>query len=175
MTLQELLAEFLSQLQLLPLLFLRLLPRPKRQVSLWLPTYLSQALGKPSFRQTIQSQARLFRKLKQICYRQMNADTSSQNLNLKCLNCTMSGQVSLVAGGFTIPSDDSINIGALTSFIEDGFLEFDTTNMAGNMSFELDLLPGFTVSAAIGGLPRRSLGSIVVSQTLYTVDFIESG
>lgn len=68
-----------------------------------------------------------------------------------------------LAGGFTYdPVNDDYSVSALEDFFTEGYFNFTASNLAANISFEVDFLPGFTASAGIAKLPRQTLGAIQV-------------
>lgn len=79
---------------------------------------------------------------------------------MTCLDCTASGSLELVAGGFSMSSDGT---DALTDFFENGYLELAATGVRANMSLELSLLPGFSASGnLIAVLPISRIKPISV-------------
>ncbi|KAK5079153.1 hypothetical protein LTR64_002427 [Lithohypha guttulata] len=86
-----------------------------------------------------------------------------ENIRLSCQNCTMTGNIELKAGGFSVTDSDPE---VLMDFFDDGFLEFDATNIAAMMDFELELLPGLNVLEYTAQLPSIPLGAIVIAGVL---------
>ncbi len=75
------------------------------------------------------------------------------------------GSLDLKAVNLNLTSADSDiydDIQATADFFKEGWLEFDANNMAANMSFELDFMPGFTAQY-VAELPDIPLGGIDVS------------
>lgn len=84
-----------------------------------------------------------------------------QNVRLSCVNCTMTGNIALTAGGFEVDTDD-MEIDEAEQFLQQGFLEFDATNISAHMEFELAFLPGFTIQGYTARLPSIPLGAITI-------------
>lgn len=85
------------------------------------------------------------------------------NIKLSCKNCTMTGNIELIAGGFSI---NSSSLDALMDFFDDGYLEFDATGISAYMDFELAFLPGFKTFEFVAQLPSIPLGAIEIAGLL---------
>lgn len=75
----------------------------------------------------------------------------------------MTGNIELVAGGFTT-SDGDMTI--LSDFFDDGYLEFTMTDFSAVMAFELAFLPGFNLAEFTARLPNIPLGAIAIAGLL---------
>lgn len=85
------------------------------------------------------------------------------DMRLSCRNCTLSGNIELVAGGFTI---NSTEIDEVWDFVHNGYLNFNVRSMAAMMDFELTFLPGFTIRDFTAKLPSIPLGAIAIGGIL---------
>lgn len=93
-----------------------------------------------------------------------------ENIRLSCLNCTMTGNIELTAGGFSINSSTSDEI---MDFFNDGYLEFDATGISAYMDFELAFLPGFSALEFTARLPSIPLGAIEIAGVLKFGPFLD--
>ena len=81
------------------------------------------------------------------------------NVRLSCVDCTMTGNIALTAGGFSL---DSSGVDAVMDFFDEGYLEFDATGISANIDLELAFLPGFSVLSFVPQLPSIPLGAITI-------------
>lgn len=90
------------------------------------------------------------------------------DITLKCLNCTVSGDLSFQAAGFSVTTDPTISdkIVAIDKFFDEGYIQFNTAGIFANMSFELDFQPGFTVPVFEARLPDIPLGAFEIQEVL---------
>lgn len=86
-----------------------------------------------------------------------------ENVRLSCQNCTLTGNIELVAGGFTTEDTD---VGIMADFFTDGFLEFSVKDLTAMMGFELAFFPGFNIFEFTAQLPSIPLGAIIIAGVL---------
>lgn len=87
-----------------------------------------------------------------------------QNVQLVCRNCTVVGNIELIAGGFSTRNTDAVD--SLADFVHEGCLEFQMSDLSAVMDFELTFLPGFTVVHFTAQLPSIPLGTIEIAGLL---------
>ena len=130
-------------LQHLPLLLL---------VTTLLRTSTNSILTHPSYRQTHlldNSQPQVLRCMwreQKVCYcKELTDSCSPANFNIKCKNCTIQGNIELVAGSLTMASlnsnsstiEGTVNVTeGIVDYIEHGYLEFRSNNFMAHV--ELD-------------------------------------
>lgn len=83
-------------------------------------------------------------------------------VELKCLNCTATGAVSIKAAGFSIDSGDE----AIEEFFENGYLLFSVNKVQANVELGLNLLPGFKVLKVQVPMPEIPIEAITVRDFL---------
>ena len=84
---------------------------------------------------------------------------------LRCINCTYTGTLEIRAANFSMVSDDNPyqDVKSVEDFFEYGYLELAVDGMHANMSFELSLKPGFTITGLSPRLPTIPVAAIDVS------------
>ena len=70
------------------------------------------------------------------------------HFKLTCLNCTASGSLQIVAGGFTVNSG---TVDEVIDFFDNGYLQLAASGIRANVSLQLGLEPG--ISGTINLVP----------------------
>ena len=88
-----------------------------------------------------------------------------QNVVLTCAECSASGELELVAGGFDIEGSDVIDhIDDVKDFLTKGFLKFAAKDIRAKASLKLSLKPGASLNTDVitGLLPPVPITPIAV-------------
>ncbi|QIX02433.1 hypothetical protein AMS68_007950 [Peltaster fructicola] len=85
------------------------------------------------------------------------------NFAMKCRNCTVEGQVTLLAAGFKTGAG---TLDTLRTLNNQGFIQFTVNSMSATIALEWDFLPGFTLAEVAAVLPDIPLAGITINDVV---------